>query len=46
MYFSIDIKKHCGLPVIYLGHCVCLFVKEIKYLGVPHKYTTKSTGVS
>ena len=34
MYFSIDINKHCGLPVIYLGNCVCQFVKEVKYLGV------------
>ena len=23
MYFSIDINKHCGLPVIYLNNCVC-----------------------
>ena len=31
MYFSIDINKNCGLPVIYLGNCVCQFVKEVKY---------------
>ena len=30
MYFSIDINKHCGLPVIYLGTSVCQFVKEVK----------------
>ena len=34
MYFSIDINKHCGLSVICLGNCVCLFVKGVKYLGV------------
>ena len=34
MYFSIDINKHCGLPVIYLGNCVCQLVKEVKYFGV------------
>ena len=34
MYFSININKHCGLPVIYLGNCVCQFVKEVKYLDV------------
>ena len=34
IYFSIDINKHCGLPVIYLGNCVCQFVKEVKYLSV------------
>ena len=33
MYFSIDMNKHCGLPVIYLGNSVCQFVKEVKYLG-------------
>ena len=34
MYFSIDINKHCGLPVIYLGNYVFQFGKEVKYLGV------------
>ena len=34
MYFSIDMNKHCGLSVIYLGNSVCQFVKEVKYLGV------------
>ena len=34
MYFSIDINKHCGFKVIYLGNCVCQFVKEVKYFGV------------
>ena len=35
MYLSIDINKHCGFPaVIYLGNCVCQFMKDVKYLGV------------
>ena len=34
LYFSIDINKHCGLPGIYLGNCVCQFVHAAKYLGV------------
>ena len=33
-YFSIDINKHCGLPVIYLGNYVFQFGKEVKYLDV------------
>ena len=28
-YFSIDINKHCELPVIYLGICVRQLVKEL-----------------
>ena len=28
VYFSIDKNKHCGLPVIYLGNCVCQFVRD------------------
>ena len=43
MYFSIDINKHCGLPVIYLGNCVCQFVKEVKYLGVMIHSSMKTT---
>ena len=43
MYFSIDINKHCGLPVIYLGNCVCQFVKEVKYLGVIIHSSMKTT---
>ena len=43
MYFSIDINKHCGLPVIYLGSCVCQFVKEVKYLGVMIHSSMKTT---
>ena len=43
MYFSIDINKHCGLPVIYLGNCVCQFVKEVKYLGVMIHSSMKNT---
>ena len=38
MHFSIDINKHCRLPVIYLGNCVCQFVKEVKYLGVDDSF--------
>ena len=34
MYFSIDINKYSGFPIIYLGNCVCQFVKKVKYLGV------------
>ena len=43
MYFSIDMNKHCGLPVIYLGHSVCQFVKEVKYLGVMIHSSMKTT---
>ena len=43
MYFSIDINKHCGLPEIYLGNCVCQFVKEDKYLGVMIHSSMKTT---
>ena len=43
MYFSIDINKHCGFPVIYLGNCVCQFVKEVKYLGVMIHPSMKTT---
>ena len=43
MYFSIDINKHCGLPVIYLRNCVCQFVKEVKYLGVMIHSSVKTT---
>ena len=43
MYFSIDINKHCGLPVIYLGNCVWQFVKEVKYLGVMIHSSMKTT---
>ena len=43
MYFSIDINKHCGLPVIYLGNSVCQFVKEVKYLGVMIHSSMKTT---
>ena len=43
MYFSIDINKHCGLPVIYLSNCVCQFVKEVKYLGVMIHSSMKTT---
>ena len=39
IYFIIDINKHCGLPVIYLGNCVCQFVKEVKYLLASMKTT-------
>ena len=35
MYFSIDINKYCGLPVIYLGNRVCQFVKEVKGVLYP-----------
>ena len=34
MYCSIDINKHCEIPVIYLGYCVCQFEKEVKYLCI------------
>ena len=44
MYFSIDINKHCGLPVIYLDNCVCQFVKEFKYLGVMIHSSMKTAG--
>ena len=43
MYFSIDMNKHCGLPVIYLGNSVCQFVKEVKYLGVMIHSSMKTT---
>ena len=43
MYFSIDINKHCGLPVIYLGNSVCQFVKEVKYLDVVIHSSMKTT---
>ena len=43
MYFSIDINKHCGLPIIYLGNSVCQFVKEVKYLGVMIHSSLKTT---
>ena len=43
MYSSIDINKHCRLPVIYLGNCVCQFVKEFKYLGVIIYSSIKTT---
>ena len=43
MYFSIDINKHCGFPVIYLGNCVCQFVKEVKYLSVMIHSSMKTT---
>ena len=43
MHFSIDTNKHCGLPVIYLGNCVCQFVKEVKYLGVMIHSSMKTT---
>ena len=43
MDFSIDINKHCGLSVIYLGNCVCQFVKEVKYLGVMIHFSIKTT---
>ena len=34
-YFSTNMNKHCGCPVIYLGNSICEFVKEAKYhLGV------------
>ena len=39
MYFSIDINKHCGLPVIYLGNCVRQCVKEVKHLLTSIKTT-------
>ena len=34
LFYSIDMNKHCGPPVIYLGNCVLQFIKEVKYLGV------------
>ena len=43
MYSSIDINKLCGLPVLYLGYCVCQFVKEFKYLGVIVHSSMKTT---
>ena len=43
MYFSININKHCGLSVIYLGNFVCQFVKEAKYLGVMINSSIKTT---
>ena len=43
IYFSIDLNKHCGLPVIYLGNSVCQFVKEVKYLGVMIHSSMKTT---
>ena len=43
MYFSIDMNKHCGLPVIYLGNSVCQFVKEVKYLGAMIHSSMKTT---
>ena len=43
MYFSIDMNKHCGLPVIYLGNSVCQFLKEVKYLGVMIHSSMKTT---
>ena len=43
MYFSIEIYKHCGLPVLYLGNWVCQFVKEVKYSGVMIHYSMKTT---
>ena len=43
MYFSIDINKHCGLPVIYLDNSVCQFVKEVKYLGIMIYSSIKTT---
>ena len=43
MYFSIDINKHCGLPVIYLDNCVCQFVKEVEYLGAKIHSSMKTT---
>ena len=43
MYFNIDINTHCGLPVIYLGNCVCQFVKEVKYLGIMIHSSMKTT---
>ena len=43
MYLSININKHCGLPVIYLGNCVCQVVKEVKYLGVIVHSSMKTT---
>ena len=38
-----DINEHCGLPVIYMGNCVCQFVKEFKYLGVIIHSSMKAT---
>ena len=43
VYFSIDINKHCELPVIYPGNCVCQFVKEVKYLDVMIHASMKTT---
>ena len=43
MYFSTSIKKHCGLPVIYLDNCECQFVNEVKYLGVMIHSSMKTT---
>ena len=44
MYFSISMNKHCGCPVIYLGNSkLCVFVKEVKYLGVMIHSTMKTT---
>ena len=36
-------KKHCGCPVIYLGNSICVFVKEVKYLGVMIHSSMKTT---
>ena len=43
MLYADDINKHCGLPVIYLGNCVCQFVREVKYLGVMIHSSMKTT---
>ena len=44
MYFSININKHCRLPVIiYMSTCVCQFVYEVKYLGVMIHSSIKTT---
>ena len=43
MYFSTSMNKHCGCPVIYLGNSICVFVKEVKYLGVMIHSSMKTT---
>ena len=43
MYFSTSMNKHCGCPVIYLGNSICVFVKEVKYLGAMIHSSMKTT---
>ena len=36
-------NTHCGCLVIYLDNSICVFVKEVKYLGVMIHSSMKTT---